>query len=295
MKAPTEKKNDTIQIIVTTSCDIFNCSNCTQLLPFRKDTRHMSVDCFREAVRSVKDWPGVVGLFGGNPCAHPRFEELCGILEEEIPQQERRGIWTNNLFAHGETVRRVFFPNGRFNLNAHGNGVAEKNIEKWLPGKLIRGSAGKQSMHSPILLDWKELGLAREEWVAYREACDINLNWSAGIAERDGKPFAYFCEVAAAIDGVRGVNNGLPAMPGWWKAKMPCFTEQVNQCCDAGCGVPFRQLGHEDFDFTYDATAGWLRLLADHGTGNTTISQVTRLEDDGAEEATDYMRIRGGK
>ena len=289
MKAPTDKRNDTIQIIVTRACSLFTCSNCTQLLPFRKDALHMGVDVFRAAVRSVKDWPGVVAMFGGNPCNHPKFPELCAILEEEIPQQKRRGLWSNDLRGHGETVRRVFYPSGRFNLNAHAEAGAADEIERHLPGKLLRESRSKLSQHSPILVHWKDLGMTEEDWIAVREDCDINKNWSAAIVERDGEPFAYFCEVGAAIDGIRGENNGIPAVPGWWRLKMSSFEHQVRNCCDAGCGVPLRLRGHLDREDTYDVSESWGAVAVPKS--EKSVKVVLPVEGKAA-EATDYLRRR---
>jgi hypothetical protein len=118
-------------------------------------------------------------------------------------------------------------------------------MDRWLPGRLIPTSRDRASWHSPILLDWRDMGLSEPEWVAKREACDINQHWSAAILERDGAPYAYFCEVAGALDGIRGENHGIPAVPGWWRFKMDRFGDQVKSCCDAGCGVPLKRLGHQ--------------------------------------------------
>lgn len=261
MLAPIDKinsgVNDILQIIVTRICDR-DCSNCTQLLPFRHDAKHMSVDCFREAVKSMKGWPGVVALFGGNPCAHPEFEELCAILREELPQRQR-GLWTNNLFndKKGSVARETFYPHGRMNLNAHADSEAAKLFDKWLPGKIIESSRTRPSWHSPILMDYRDYGMSHQDWITAREMCDINQRWSGAIAERDGKPYAYFCEVGAALDGVTGQNNGVAAVPGWWRMPMPYFHEQVVKCCDSGCGVPLRRKGSLDSDETYDISASW--------------------------------------
>ncbi len=290
MRAPTEKANDTIQIVVTRACNLGHCSNCTQLLPFRTDRPHMGVDCFRAAVQSVSDWPGVVGIFGGNPCAHPRFEDLCAILCEEIPEQRRRGLWSNAYLGHGSAVRETFYPHGRFNLNAHRDTTAAAEIERWTPGMLIPGSDAHEAWHAGILLDWRDLGLTQPQWVEKRDRCDVNQNWSAGIVERDGQPFAYFCEIAAALDGVRGENHGIPAMPGWWRETMPRFAHQVEACCDRGCGVPLRARGHVDRDETYDCTPRWLPILEARRTRTTITCHRTMPEQ--CIEATDYERIR---
>lgn len=290
MKAPTDKKNDTIQILVTRACDLFNCSNCTQLLPFRRDTLHMSPDVFRAALRSLEGWPGVRGIFGGNPCTHPKFHDLMQILVEEVPNQRQRGIWTNNLMKHGELVREVFYPHGRFNLNAHASPEAAAEIDRWLPGKLIETSRNRPSWHSPILLDYHDYDISEAEWSELRESCDINHTWSAAIMERDGAAFVYFCEVAGALDGIRGENNGLPAVPGWWREKMPYFESQVRNCCDKGCGVPLRRLGHLDRDDTYDYSPGFGPLVQITLDKKTKLSGVEHKELPSAtERPTDYQ------
>lgn len=257
MKAPTDKSNDTIQVIVTRACDLA-CSNCTQLLPFRQDAKHMSLAVFRQAVESLVDWPGIVGVFGGNPCVHPEFPGLCEIIAELIPPQ-RRGLWTNNLHKHGKIAADTF-GRGRLNLNAHADTEAAAEIDRWFPGRLIESSRSRASWHSPILMDRRDLNIGDAEWIDKRELCDINLRWSAAIREHDGQAVGYFCEVAASLDGVRGENHGIPVVPGWWRWKMDRFDNQVKQCCDRGCGVPLKGLGHLDRDDTFDITQAWVPL-----------------------------------
>lgn len=285
MKAPTDKTNDTIQVLVTRACDLFWCSNCTQMLPFRKDSVHMSVDVFREAVASLVDWPGIVGVFGGNPCVHPRFPDLCEIIADLIPPH-RRGLWTNNLMGYGEIAARTF-DRGRLNLNPHGDADATRELNKWFPGRVKSGGDTKASWHSPVLMNYQDLGMSKAKWVAARERCDINTHWSAAIMERDGRPYAYFCEVAGAIDGVTGENHGVPVEPGWWAWKMNRFGHQVKGCCDAGCGVPLRGLGHKDLDNTYDLTARWVPLTV---TKSPRVKrEIHETMPEGTELATDYL------
>lgn len=286
MRAPTDKSNDIIQICVTRKCDLFHCSNCTQLLPFRKDAVEMSIDCFRQALRSCQGWPGVVAMFGGNPCTHSRFPELCQIMASEIPDQRHRGLWTNNLMRHGQVVKDTFWPDGRFNLNAHADEAAAAEIDRWLPGRLIESSRSRASWHSPVLMDYRDYGISQEQWIQAREQCDINLRWSSAIVERDGKPYAYFCEVAAAFDGIRGENHGLPAVPGWWREKMPAFANQVEQCCDRGCGVPLKALGSLDRDDTYDISPAYFQLTL----GGKAQLHIHEQRPPQTHEFTDYMR-----
>lgn len=289
MKAPIDKirtgGNDIIQIIVTRKCDLFHCSNCTQLLPFRKDTIEMSPEVFRLALRSLEGWPGVRAIFGGNPCTHSRFAELCRIMAEEVPDQRQRGIWTNNLMSYGMIVKDTFWPHGRHNLNVHGDAAAEAAMRTWLPDWKIWGQ--RPSHHAPVLMDFRDYDIAPADWARIREGCDINRNWSAAIVERDGAPYAYFCEVGASLDGVRGENHGIPAVPGWWRLGIEAFSEQVHGCCDRGCGVPLRRRGHEDADETYDISPSWATLTVK----GKRIEQHAELPG-GTHEATDYMNLR---
>jgi len=249
------------------------------------------------AVESLRDWPGVIGLFGGNPCNHPKFPELCKILAEIIPDQRRRGLWSNDLLGHGEIVRETFFPGGRFNLNAHGVLNAAGVIERHLPGRLIPGSDVRQAEHAAILVDYRDLNLSPADWEQAREGCDINRKWSGAIVERikadsiHGMPFAYFCEVAAAIDGIRGTNNGIPAVPGWWRLPIeePGFQDQIRKCCDSGCGVPLKFKGHADNAEVYDITPGWLPVLQEQKQ----VALQTHVTIPGTvKENTDYMKVR---
>lgn len=279
--------NDTIQLIVTRACDL-RCSNCTQLVSVRRDEpKHMSPKVFREALRSLKGWPGIRGLFGGNPCISPHFPELCEILMEEVPDQRQRGLWSNRLLGHGAVVRQTFYPNARWNLNVHGSNKAADEIRHWLPGVEILGETNA-SWHSPILMSWKDMGLSEEAWIAKRENCDVNQRWSAGIAERDGQPMAYFCEIAAALDAIRGENHGILAEPGWWKRPIADFDAQIKGCCDRGCGVPLKFKGHLDHDETYDMSASMIQITSKIKGGPAMIVHAIAPETTGI--ATDYQR-----
>lgn len=289
MLAPIDKLarhgNDIIQVVITTACDR-NCSNCTQLLPFRKDYRFMSPECFAQAIGSLREWPGIVALFGGNPCVHPMFGEFCRMLADTIAP-EHRGLWTNNVFKHGAIAAETF-SQGRLNLNAHGDAEAYAEMNRWFPGKVITGSDTQHSMHAGILVDRHDLGMTDGEWVSRRERCDINQKWSGAVVQRDGKPYAYFCEVAAALDGVRHENHGVPALNGWWRNTMAEFGDQVRQCCDRGCAVPLRLVGHRDDAETYDVSAAMLPLTLQPRVP-TTIAPVATFGEQ-TRAADDYMR-----
>jgi hypothetical protein len=167
----------------------------------------MSLDVFRKALRSLDEWPGVRALFGGNPCSHPKFDDLCQILMDEVPNQAHRGLWTNNLLGHGSVARTCFWPRGRFNLNVHAHPRAALEMADALPGIPILGEL-QPSWHSAMLMHWEDMGLTFEQWVEKREVCDINQRWSGAIAERDGDAYGYFCEVGASLASSRDRGGG---------------------------------------------------------------------------------------
>ena len=280
--------NDIIQIIVTTKCDIFTCSSCTQLLPFRKDSREMSLECFEKSLLAMRGWAGVVSLFGGNPAKHSLFPDLCLLMQKHLPVHQR-GFWCNNLLSHGEIARETF-TGGRTNFNVHGNAEAAAKFREFFPGYPIFGESGRDH-HGAILQDYRDYGITDEEFAEKRENCDINQNWSGAIRQgEDGEPYAYFCEVAASIDGMLGMNNGMPAKPLWWHRPIGDFDGQIKNCCGAGCGVPLRLSGHEDREDTYDVSPSWAaRIEKRKWPVSIQVHEILQPE---VHELTDYCGLR---
>jgi len=290
MKAPTDKSNDMIQIQVTTACGLHTCSNCVYAIPFRTQ-QHMSVDVFREAVRSLAGWPGYICMMGGNPPAHPQFPELCAVLRQEVPDVRHRGIVMSDPLGHAALIQRTFLPHGRMLLNAHGRVPLAQRLHALFPSMRVNGLDGHAARHSPFFVHYEDMGLSRDAWEAARERCDMNAHWSAGIFERHGKPVGYFCEICGVIDDLLDEDHGVPVEPGWWRWPMAAFQHQV-ACCDAGCGIPLAQPGHLDCEGIHDVSGRWLALAEMLCDGTVTLHQQTAL-DARVANATDYMRLRG--
>lgn len=294
MLAPIDKVtrrggNDIMQVVITRICDR-QCSECTQLLPFRRDAREMTLDCIDAALASMAGWPGVVACFGGNPCTHSRFPEVCKLWEKHFPDQRQRGIWTNNLLKHGEQVRGTFWPHGRHNLNVHGDLAAKAEMERLLPGWKVFGE--DRSQHGNQLLDYADFGIPESKWIEMRERCDINQNWSGAIYQGpDGTPVGYFCERAGSLDGVRGTCHGIPVVPGWWKNGMDVFQDQVRNCCNHFCGVPLRGKGYLDSEAKYGVSPSLVHLT-DHRTGKPVEVEVVKRVGETTHELTDYVGLR---
>ena len=73
MISPSKQK--VIQIETTNACPK-RCSNCTRFVGHHKKPFMMNLETFMKAVDSLKGYPGLVGIMGGEPTIHPDFEAL---------------------------------------------------------------------------------------------------------------------------------------------------------------------------------------------------------------------------
>lgn len=257
-----------ICVDVTNKCDL-SCSNCTRLLKNQDSLWEMTPDNFRLALKSLKDYKGIIAMIGGNPCVHTQFEKLCEIFRDEIPNQNQRGLWTNNYFKHREVIEKTF---GGLNLNPHNEERANEKL-KDLHNVMInqRGFNGGyyagNSRHAPLLTAVKDLYPEKEMWEKIA-GCDINREWSASIVQNNGNLRAYFCEVAASFDLARGTDNGHQVVEGWWKKPIREFGDQIKHFC-TGCGAPARLRGsmdNEQID-TYTKSNADLALKSEQNKG----------------------------
>ena len=241
MRSPNEM--EVICIDITNRCNLA-CSNCTRLLANQDGLWDMSLENFRLAVRSLREYPGMVAVIGGNPTMHRDFSSICEIIVEERPDKSKRGLWTNNAYKHTDLAVEVF---GMFNLNAHGDPKGIESLRELFaraegPSNLYEGN----SEHAPLLTAIKDLYGEEEMW-AKISTCDINQSWSAAIVENRGKLRAYFCEVAAAFDLARGTDNGIEVTNDWWRRPIQEFGEQIQAFCP-GCGAAARLAPSKDIE-----------------------------------------------
>lgn len=237
-------KDGIIQIHVTRSCDL-SCFGCTQGSNFRGKAEFISVDNFEKAVISLENYFGVVGVFGGNPCLHPKFETLCEILRAYIPK-ERCGLWCNNLNGHGKACQKTFDPRVS-NLNVHLSQKCWDEFHRDWPESMPFG-LDDDSKHSPPYVAMLDVIEDEEERWELISKCDVNQKWSALCGQIDGQLYGYFCEVAFA-QALLHKNDpnwdikGIP-IPGdykgqWWELSSDNFYDQVDWHCHR-CGVPMK-------------------------------------------------------
>ncbi|MDF2427621.1 MAG: glycosyltransferase family 2 protein [Nitrosopumilus sp.] len=250
MKSPQDKKptyrGGIMQVWIGRACDK-SCFGCTQGSNLKGPYEKITTDQFETALKSLKNYWGVVGIFGGNPCIHPQFPELCEILEQYIPY-EQRGLWSNNLNGHGKLCAKVF--NSKVsNINSHGDKRAyDEIVENW-PELVETGFPNLKplescSEHSPPFVAIQDLipnEIKRWKMIV---GCDINQYWSGMIAVFRGELRGWFCEIA----GTQSIlhqheenypDTGFKITPDWWDKPISDFADQVRFHCHS-CGIPMR-------------------------------------------------------
>lgn len=254
MKAPYQK--GVICVDVTNRCNL-GCSNCTRFLENQDGYWDMTPENFRIAVKSLREYPGVIAVIGGNPAMHKDFELLCKIFVEEIPEKSRRGLWSNHVFKHAELAAATF---GTFNMNTHGDPKGTESLRDLYlrtnkKGNLFVGN----SLHAPLLTALKDLYSEQEMWQLISE-CDINQRWSGTIIQNNGKLRAYFCEVAGSFDVARGEDFGHEVVDNWWRKPIEDYVSQIQRFCP-GCGAAARIKGTLDKEETDTYTISNLDLV----------------------------------
>jgi len=228
-----------IQIDITNAC-MHRCSNCTRFTGHQQKPFFMEMETFRQAVDSLVDFPGMVGMIGGEPLLHPQFAAMAEYLASRIEGKKRRGLWSTVPKAlgqrYGGLIREVF---GNFYFNDHST---------------------DHILHQPLLVAAQEVVADREEMWRLIDNCWIQTYWSASITPKG----AFFCEVAASFDMLFGGPGGWPVEPGWWKRTPEAYTDQKERACPhCGCAIPLkRRPSTEEID---DVSPGNLEaLLAIH-------------------------------
>ena len=236
MISPAEQK--IIQIDITNACT-HRCSNCTRFVGHRKPY-FMPLAQVKKAIDSLRDFPRMVGIMGGEPTLHPDFEAIVEYLNEARPEKphgdryepydfrryrndrlgdvgQKKGLWSSlgeKYVQHFETIQNTF----RYQcINDHGH----------------------EGKHMALLIPRTELGIGDREWIKYRDACWVQRLWSASITPKG----AFFCEVAGALDLLFDGPGGWPVEAGWWRRKPEDFGGQLRWCefCSACLPVPHRR------------------------------------------------------
>lgn len=253
LRIPSDKRDTTylngvMQIQITNVCDL-SCPNCSQGCNLKTHAHSMTLEQFEQAVISVKDYYGVIGVYGGNPTLHHQFPEICEILRKHI-DYERRGLFANGLSGHGKVCAETFNPKFS-NLNIHGQMEVYEEFKRDWPEALFNVKGFDHSRHTPSWVAIKDMeDMTQNERIKAILDCDINRYWSAFIGLYRGELRAWFCEIAGAQarlheDDADYPDTGLPVEPGWWKLPYDSFHNQMVKHCFE-CGIPLRGQGELD-------------------------------------------------
>ena len=237
-----------IQIDITNRCEN-RCSNCTRMLAHHPRRYDMTPDQFERAVVSLDGFPGIVGVFGGNPTLNPHFGDFCVILCKHVPDKARRGLWCNKLNGHGRIIDMTF---GYKNLNVHGDADAAAEMRRDLHRPLIHGET--ECWHKPSMVALRDVVEDESRWPEIIDHCPIANRWSAIISpQTDGMLAAYPCEVMSGWDWANGVSRGWPLQDGWWDWSIIDWASWFMTACP-NCGLCLDLPARRDTDCLDDVS-----------------------------------------
>jgi len=303
MKSPRDRRpniwlNGVLQIWVTRACDRA-CFHCTQGSQLRGKPSMITPDQFEKACDSLKDYFGVVGMFGGNPAIHPQFETLCEIMRAKIPFQQR-GLWCNHPRGKGSIARITFNPQFS-NLNVHQDQEAWDEFKRdWPECTPYLKGLDQDSRHSPPYVAMKDVIESEEERWKLIANCDVNQFWSALIGVFRGELRGWFCEIAGAQSMLHEndpnyPDTGVEVKPGWWNKSITEFDAQIRHHCH-DCGVPLKGFGQLANGGKHEQVSKTHMDIYRPKSKDRLVQLVTsrdQLGDTKLERATDYIQNGG--
>lgn len=243
------------QIMTTRVCNL-SCVGCTQASNLAGKPVVMKPDEFEQAVISLRDFWGVVGVFGGNAAMSPYFEDYCRILRAHVPLK-RRGLWCNHPKGKGKICRITFWA-PHSNLNCHLDQEAYDEFARDWPESIpyLKGM-DRDSLHSPPFVAIRDVIQDEGKMWEMISDCDISKFWSSCIGVVPGKGLrAFACELMYAQAAMHADNpdwpdTGLAVEPGWWRKPLADFEHQFRHHCTR-CGIPLRRPGLEAINGTHE-------------------------------------------
>jgi len=173
----------------------------------------MELEEVKAAIDSLKQFPKIVGIMGGEPLLHPQFEEICRYMQTVIPK-ERCGLWTTlpkGFERYRETIVETF-----------------DNI-------FINDHTRDDILHHPVLVASEEVDLPGWYKDYLVSKCWVQESWSACINPKGG----WFCEVAGALAMLLDVNDlAWEINDAWWLKSPQHFVKQMKMCHFCGEAMP---------------------------------------------------------
>jgi hypothetical protein len=220
---------EAIQIEVTNVCNRA-CSNCTRLVGVN-ESYHMPVEHISEVLDTIKEFPGIIGIMGGEPLMHPEFPEICELIQKK-GLTRKAGLWSGfpPKYAH------------------YGKLIAE-TFDKVLPN-----DHSEVILHAPILVCSESF-----DYVDLMRRCWVQNAWSSSVNIQG----AYFCEIAAALDLTLETGTQWDPLSDWWRKKPNEYYDQIHALCSK-CGVCLNLPARADKDEIYDVDSFWVEKLKEN-------------------------------
>lgn len=227
---------ETLQISVTNAC-VLECANCTHLVGHAKRPHMMTLEYFKRVIDSLKGYPRMIGIIGGEPLLCPWIADGFRYMRSKFPK-EQLGLWS--VFPAGDKYVKY-----------------REVICETFDNILLNDHSVPTIMHAPMLVAAGEFYETQEELEAAAWNCWVQNHWSPSITPKGG----FFCEVAGELDHLFEGPGGWDLTPGWWRKTPVDYKEQVAQACSkcGGC-LPLERRSSQDN--RCDISEGNAKLLA---------------------------------
>ena len=235
-----------IAIDITNAC-VNKCGNCMRFCDHYEEPYFMDVDYFKKCIDSLKNFPGQIGIFGGEPTLHPNFTEMIQYIYDTYPYERKKQGFRNpvkdiNSYIFNHNVD----DKGKFKLFTCANTQQFYDNFELIDDVFESfrfNDHSEKTKHFTVLANYKDLGISDEDFVKMEDDCWVQNYCFAEITPKGG----FFCEMAGMLDMLYDGDGGFKIEKDWWKKYKKDFGDQLDWCkkCGARLGLPMIQDSEE--------------------------------------------------
>jgi len=243
---------NTIHVEITNACNL-ECANCTRFVGHHRKPFFMDLDMVETALRSLQGFPGNIGIMGGEPTLHPKFREICELVQQLVPNKKQRHLWTNGkkYSLYKDVIEETFLVD---------------NI-------IYNDHKDEDEIHQPLMIAAKDVVEDQDLMWDLIDQCWVNDRWAASITPKGG----FFCEVAAAQDHLFDGPGGYELDQSWWDRDVESCKDQINRYCqNCSAAIPMPTFENQEYsicskDLVSESVARRLETVKSrrHKLGNT--------------------------